>query len=126
MTNTSRSLVSRTTCCALAAIAFAFAASRAVAQAPRSIAPLIPRLDSLAAAEFAQDSIGSITVGVIRGSDLAWNRSYGYADMKGRRLADRHTVYRIGSITKPFTAVMLMQLVEAGKVRLSDPIERYF
>jgi hypothetical protein len=34
-------------------------------------------VDSLAAAEFAKDSIGSITVGVIAGSALAWTRSYG-------------------------------------------------
>lgn len=82
-------------------------------------------IDSLMAMEFAKDSIGSITVGVIVGSQLAWTRSLGLADMKSRRPADRNTVYRIGSITKSFTAVMLMQLVEAGKVRLADPVERF-
>ncbi|MEP6991054.1 MAG: serine hydrolase domain-containing protein [bacterium] len=45
--------------------------------------------------------------------------------MKTRRLANRNTVYRIGSITKPFTAVMLMQLIAAGRIQLSDPVERY-
>jgi CubicO group peptidase (beta-lactamase class C family) len=82
-------------------------------------------VDSLVSAEFAKDSLGSITVGVIAGSQLVWTRSVGFADMKARRLANRHTVYRIGSITKPFTAVMLMQLVAAGRVQLSDPVERY-
>jgi len=82
-------------------------------------------LDSLISAEFAKDSIGSITVGVIAGSQLVWTRSVGFADMKTRRLANRNTVYRIGSITKPFTAVMLMQLVAGGKVQLSDPVERF-
>jgi len=82
-------------------------------------------VDSLVSAEFAKDSIGSITVGVIAGSQLAWTRSVGFADMKTRRLANRNTVYRIGSITKPFTAVMLMQLVAAGRVHLSDPVERF-
>ncbi|MFN8574498.1 MAG: serine hydrolase domain-containing protein [Gemmatimonadaceae bacterium] len=81
--------------------------------------------DSLVSAEFAKDSIGSITVGVIAGSQLVWTRSVGFADMKTRRLANRQTVYRIGSITKPFTAVMLMQLVAAGKVQLSDPVARF-
>ena len=85
----------------------------------------IETADSLVSAEFAKDSIGSITVGVIAGSQLAWTRSVGFADMKTRRLANRNTVYRIGSITKPFTAVMLMQLVAAGRVQLSDPVERY-
>lgn len=90
------------------------------------LAPSMPGIDSLVAAEFAKDSIGSITVGVIAGADLIWTRSYGYADMKTKRLANRQTVYRIGSITKPFTAVMLLQLVDAGKIRFSDPVERYF
>ena len=99
---------------------------RAIAQpTPASAAKGIEVVDSLLSAEFAKDSIGSITVGVIAGSQLVWTRSVGYADMKTRRLANRNTVYRIGSITKPFTAVMLMQLVAAGKVQLSDPVERY-
>jgi len=66
-------------------------------------------IDSLVSAEFATDSIGSITVGVIVGSQLVWTRSVGFADMKTHCVANRNTVYRIGSITKPFTAVMLMQ-----------------
>jgi CubicO group peptidase (beta-lactamase class C family) len=98
----------------------------AIGQASPTIAPRqLQVVDSLVAAELAKDSIGSITVGVIAGSQLAWTRSYGFADMKSRRPADRNTVYRIASVTKPFTAVMLMQLVEAGKLRLSDPVERF-
>ena len=85
----------------------------------------IAAVDSLISAEFVKDSIGSITVGVVAGSQLVWTRSVGFADIKARRLANRNTVYRIGSITKPFTAVMLMQLVAAGRVQLSDPVERY-
>ena len=106
-------------CCALLA-------TSAVCQTPpaRTVKGL-EAAESLVSAEFAKDSVGSITVGVIAGSQLAWTRSVGFADMKTRRLANRSTVYRIGSITKPFTAVMLMQLVAAGRVRLSDPVERY-
>ena len=85
----------------------------------------IDAVDSLVSAEFAKDSIGSLTVGVVVGARLAWTRSVGFADMKARRLASRSTVYRIGSVTKPFTAVMPMQLVAAGRVRLSDPVERH-
>lgn len=42
------------------------------------------------------------------------------------RAANQDTVYRIGSITKMFTATMLEQLVEAGKVQITDPVEKYF
>ncbi|MGH7603255.1 MAG: serine hydrolase domain-containing protein [Gemmatimonadaceae bacterium] len=82
-------------------------------------------MDSLAEAEYGRDSIGSITIGVVAGSDLVWTKSYGFADMGARRLANRQTVYRIGSITKMSTAVMLQQLMEKGVVRLSDPIARF-
>src|SRR5690242_4100723 len=103
-------------CCALPA-------TRANCQTPpRQAIKGIETVDSLVSAEFAKDSIGSITVGVISGSQLAWTRTVGFADMKTHRLASRNTVYRIGSITKPFTAVMLMQLVAAGRVHLSDPV----
>lgn len=81
--------------------------------------------DSLVSAEFAKDSTGSLTIGVVSGSQLVWTRSVGFADMTTHRLANRNTVYRIGSITKPFTAVMLLQLVAEGRVRLADPVERY-
>lgn len=101
--------------------------SRATAQvvAPPNL-PGLSAMDSLVAAEFARDSIGSITVGVVRGGDLVWTHSYGFADRSGHRLANRQTVYRIGSITKMFTATMLLQLVAAGRVRLSDPVARSF
>ena len=104
----------------------ALLAERAICQAlpPRAVTG-IEVADSLVSAEFAKDSLGSITVGVIAGSRLAWTRSVGFADMKARRPADRNTVYRIASITKPFTAVMLMQLVAAGRVQMSDPVDRY-
>ncbi|HEY7393485.1 MAG TPA: serine hydrolase domain-containing protein [Gemmatimonadaceae bacterium] len=111
----------------LMSVAFAIVlATSAVGQtSPARAIKGIERIDSLVSAEFAKDSIGSITVGVIAGSQLVWTRSVGFADMKTHRVANRNTVYRIGSITKPFTAVMLMQLVAAGKIQLSDPVERY-
>ena len=114
-----RALVMSAACCALLS-------ARALCQTvpPRAVRG-IETADSLVSAEFAKDSIGSITVGVIEGSQLVWTRSVGFADMKTHRLASRSTVYRIGSITKPFTAVMLMQLAAAGRVQLSDPVERY-
>jgi D-alanyl-D-alanine carboxypeptidase len=100
----------------------------AIGQAP--VAPdlrgAIEQIDALAAAEFAKDNRGSVTIGIVSGAELVWTKSYGYADMEKKTPANKDTVYRIGSITKQFTGFMLLQLVEAGKVRLSDPVEKYF
>jgi CubicO group peptidase (beta-lactamase class C family) len=112
-------------------LALAFAATTLVqAQSTESVAParlqVIDRIDALAATEFAKESVGSITIGVVVGPKLIWTKSYGYADMDKKLLATPDMVYRIGSITKQFTALMLLQLAQADKLKLSDPVEKYF
>ena len=96
-------------------------------QAPQTpdLRGAIERVDALAAAELAQDNVGSITIGVVSGGKLVWTKSYGYADTEKKLPATKDTVYPVGSITKQLTALMLLQLVERGKVRLSDPVEKY-
>jgi CubicO group peptidase (beta-lactamase class C family) len=84
------------------------------------------QVETLLAAQAAKHSIGGMTVGVVCGPDLVWTKSYGYADMERGKLATQDTVYRIGSITKQFTGLMLLQLVEHGKVKLSSTVRTYF
>ncbi len=58
--------------------------------------------------------------GVMRNNEVILARGYGYADLNKKVEATEHTVYRIGSITKQFTALAIMVLVEQGKVNLND------
>jgi CubicO group peptidase (beta-lactamase class C family) len=110
----------------MAALVAALALLASLAPAQPAIVPGIEAdLDRLAAAEFAKDGVGALTIGMVSGGALAWTRSYGFADIAARTPATADTAYRIGSITKQFTAVMLLQLVEQGTVRLSDPVEKY-
>ena len=101
-------------------------AKRIVQPTAASLQTQLAEIDKIAAADFGRRSIGSVTVGVVSGKELIWTKSYGDADMEKKTPADQDTVYRIGSITKMFTAVMLEQLVEAGKVHYSDAAEKYF
>ena len=93
---------------------------------PESLHSQLTEVDSLIAADLARLPVGSVTAGVVVGKQLIWSKSYGYADMEKKIPADADTVYRIGSITKMFTALMLEQLTDDGKVRLSDPVKKYF
>jgi len=93
---------------------------------PASLRAKLPEIDSLISAELARRPVGSVTAGVVDGKELIWSKSYGHADMEKKIPANGDTVYRIGSITKMFTALMLEQLVDTGKVHLSDPVEKYF
>jgi D-alanyl-D-alanine carboxypeptidase len=97
-----------------------------VAVTAESLKPQIEKIDSMIAADVARNPIGSVNVGIVSGKQLIWTKSYDDADMEKKIPADGDTVYRIGSITKMFTALMLEQLVDAGKVHLSDPVEKYF
>lgn len=102
------------------------AAKRIVAASVADLTARCTAIDSMVAAEFAKHPAGSVTIGVVSGNQLIWNKSYGNADMEKKLPADKDTIYRIGSITKMFTALMLEQLVDAGKVHLSDSVEKYF
>lgn len=94
-----------------------------------SVASLTARcaaIGSMISTQFAKHPVGSVTIGVVFKNQLICTKSYGQADMGKQLEADKDTIYRIGSITKMFTAVMLEQLVDAGTVHLSDPVEKYF
>ena len=58
-------------------------------------------------------------------SSLPRANGYGYADLENEVKATEHTVYRIGSITKQFTAASIMKLVEAGKLSLDDDLTKF-
>ena len=98
--------------------------------APRPVptfdANVLRSVDSIAEAEFRKDSLGSITIGVVSGPDLVWTKSYGYVDRAKQRRATPQTVYRVASITKQVTAIMLMQLADKRVVSLSDPASLHF
>jgi len=69
--------------------------------------------------------IAGLSVAIVYDQEVLWSRGFGYADLEKKILADPTTVYRVGSVTKLFTALMLMQLRDAGKLSLDDPIEKY-
>ncbi len=90
------------------------------------LAGAIMQVDKLVAAEYRRQKQGSISVGIVSGPNLLWTKSYGLADIEKHVPATQDSTYRIGSISKQFTGIMLLQLVEQGKVRLSDPVTKYY
>lgn len=81
--------------------------------------------DSLSRAFVASGGAPSVVVSVVRGKDTLLLGGYGMADLENQTPATAKSVYRIGSVTKQFTAAAVMQLVEQGKVKLDDPIGKY-
>ncbi|MGH9630496.1 MAG: serine hydrolase domain-containing protein [Bryobacteraceae bacterium] len=72
------------------------------------------------------EGMGSLTLA--KDGNVLYSRSFGYSQINGteKKLLTAETKYRIASITKTYTAVMIFQLVEEKKLRLTDTLDRFF
>ena len=86
---------------------------------------LIAQLDSILLAAQAERRLPSISAAVFRNGDVIWSNALGLADVETGEAATPNHAYRIGSITKTFTAVCVMQLRDAGRVDLDAPLRSY-
>ncbi|HVY46886.1 MAG TPA: serine hydrolase domain-containing protein, partial [Minicystis sp.] len=82
-------------------------------------------LDGLAEATLRGERIPGLALGVVIDGELAYAKGFGFADVDAKRKVDRDTVFRIGSITKSFTALTVLSLRDDGRLALDDPLARY-
>ncbi len=75
--------------------------------------------------EYRRRQIPGLSVGVVAGDSLVWSRGFGLANIDQKLPITKDTRYRIGSITKTFTATAIMQLMERGLLQLDDPLKKY-
>lgn len=106
-------------CLALALVLFA---TPAIAQSLPPVAEARRVADSLIAAYMATSNSPSVAVAVVRGSDTIAFVARGMADLEMGIAATPMHRYRIGSVTKQFTAAAVLQLAEQGKLGLDDAI----
>jgi CubicO group peptidase (beta-lactamase class C family) len=97
-----------------AAILFAAPAFAGDAKAPTDI----PQLDARLAQMFQAGHIPGATVAIVENGNVTFAKGYGYADVAGKIAATADTPFRAGSISKAFTAIGIMTLVEQGKLSL--------
>lgn len=62
---------------------------------------------------------------VARGDRIAYLDHYGKRDIENDRPVELDTIYRFFSMTKPITSVAAMQLYEQGRLKLTDPVEKF-
>ncbi len=72
----------------------------------------------------AKQFMGSVLVA--KGGQVVFNKAYGSANLEWDVANTPTTKYRIGSITKQFTAASILLLEERGKLKLGDPVRKYF
>ncbi|WP_426749741.1 serine hydrolase domain-containing protein [Myxococcus sp. Y35] len=70
-----------------------------------------------------QAGVKGLSLALVDGDEVVWSQGFGMADVEAGLQATPQTVYRMGSVAKVFTASAVMQLVEARRASLDQPIE---
>lgn len=78
-----------------------------------------------AESQIAYRGLPGMAVGVVYDQQLVWSRGYGFANLEKRVPMSAETRFRIASNSKLFAAIAIMQLREAGKLRLDDPVAQH-
>lgn len=81
-------------------------------------------IDEYLTARMRSARVPGLAAVVVKGERIVYLKGFGQAVPSGRPVTPQ-TPFIIGSITKPFTALAVMQLVEAGRVQLDAPVQRY-
>jgi CubicO group peptidase (beta-lactamase class C family) len=84
----------------------------------------LSRVDAFIEDAMRERNIPGAAIVVVRGDEILHVKGFGEADGQGRAVTPE-TPFRIGSSTKSFTALAVMQLVEEGKIDLEEPVQRY-
>jgi CubicO group peptidase (beta-lactamase class C family) len=82
------------------------------------------QIDNYLATQMDASHIPGISIAIVQGDQIVHSRGFGIADPTGRLMTPQ-TPLLIGSVTKSFTALAMMQLVEAGKIDLDAPVQQY-
>ncbi|MFN2498595.1 MAG: serine hydrolase [Pyrinomonadaceae bacterium] len=83
-------------------------------------------LDPIFAHQMARLHIPGAVIAIVKDGKVLFTKGYGYADIEKKTpVVPEKTIFRIGSITKVFTATAVMQLADRGRVSLKDDVNKY-
>lgn len=104
------------------AVAIALGCRAATEPTPaRTMAELEAQLESLR----GRYHIAGMSAAIAKDQSMAWQRGFGLANIAENRPVIDSTVFHLASLTKPFAATVVLQLVDESKVSLDDPVSKY-
>lgn len=80
--------------------------------------PRLAAFDTMMKSFVEEHKIPGAALAVTRNGKLVYSRGFGYADVENKVVVEPNALFRIASISKPITAVAILQLVEQGKLHL--------
>jgi CubicO group peptidase (beta-lactamase class C family)/D-alanyl-D-alanine dipeptidase len=82
-------------------------------------------LEGFVQQEMTDKAIPAVSIALVDDQHIVWARGFGFANKQDSLPASATTVYRVGSISKLFTGIGVMQLVERGRLNLDAPVTDY-
>jgi CubicO group peptidase (beta-lactamase class C family)/D-alanyl-D-alanine dipeptidase len=95
------------------------------ATAPQRYAAAVEALDHFIAREVADKRLPALSIALVDDQTIVWAKGYGFNDTQKKVPATAETIYRIGSVSKLYTDIAIMQLVERGALDLDAPVTKY-
>ena len=84
----------------------------------------ISKIDEFMTNEIERLNLPGASLAIVKGDQVEYLQGYGIANPNGTNMTPQTPIV-LGSVTKSFTALAIMQLVEQGKIRLEDPVQSY-
>jgi len=84
-----------------------------------------PGVAEIFRAHAEENHLPGIAFGVVADGKLVYSGAFGYSNVESKIPADSKSMFRIASMSKSFTALAILQLRDAGKLRLDEPAETY-
>lgn len=86
---------------------------------------LIQEIDGYVVKLMEESGIPGLAVSIVQEGQVAYDRNFGYADVKKKLPVTNQTRFELGSTTKAFTALGILNLEDEGKLKLTDTVEAY-
>src|SRR5262249_60374726 len=84
-------------------------------------ASVFPTLEQFIAHEMEDKELPAVSIALVDDQQIVWANGFGFANPKDKTPATAETIYRVGSVSKLFTDIAVMQLFEQGKLHLDVP-----
>ncbi|MGH9873101.1 MAG: serine hydrolase domain-containing protein, partial [Pyrinomonadaceae bacterium] len=93
--------------------------------ARKDYAATVEMLERFIAREMSDKELPALSIALVDDQQVVWSKGFGVANLKDKTPVTDETIYRVGSVSKLFTDIAMMQLVEQGKIDLDAPVTRY-
>lgn len=89
------------------------------------IAMDLSKLENFIFDKISKTKLPGVSAAIVRNGQVTWAKAFGFRDLERGLAATPLSLFGIGSVTKSFTAIAIMQLAEKGGLALDDPVEKH-